>query len=133
MDEKHNAITDATAEAVYPGNEALEVANPKDFASELDELARTRIAEERQEMLKKAKEGLELSVESDEVVNYAIEQQGISVVDDVCIKNTTNQDINDLTLYIDSDTRLIEEFKLGIQSVQKTYGNEYIELVFKEV
>ena len=118
MDEKHNAITDATAEAVYPGNEALEVANPKDFASELDELARTRIAEERQEMLKKAKEGLELSVESDEVVNYAIEQQGISVVDDVCIKNTTNQDINDLTLYIDSDTRLIEEFKLGIQSVQ---------------
>ena len=28
---------------------------------------------------------------------------------------------------------LMQSFVLGIQSVQETYGNEYIELVFKEV
>ena len=52
------------------------------------------------------------------MVNYAIQQQGIPIIDDICIKNTTDQDMEDLMLSIDSDTGLIDEFELGIQSVR---------------
>lgn len=76
------------------------------------------IDEEWHEIIKKAQKGFELSIESDEVVTYALQQQGVSIIDDVCIKNTTDQNIENLLLCVDSDSKLIDEFKLGIHSIR---------------
>lgn len=92
MADNHELITDINEESMHQTEESLEAIN-------------------------KARNGLELAIESDEVVTYAIQQQGISFIDDVCIKNTTDQEFEDLMLSIDSDTALIDEFKLGIQFI----------------
>ena len=118
MDDNHKSITDISGESMYPAEEALDIAAPADITFEQENLMNNKTSEEQLELIKKARNGLELSIESDEVVNYAIQQQGIPIIDDICIKNTTDQDMEDLMLSIDSDTGLIDEFELGIQSVR---------------
>lgn len=76
------------------------------------------LSEERIEIIKKIQEGLELSVEADDVVTYAIQQQGVNIIDDVCFKNTTEIELDNLKLQIDSDTELIEKFTVGIQRLR---------------
>lgn len=102
---------------MYQTETVLDTVTPEDTTSEQEEIIHTETAEEQFKIIKKARNGLELSIESDEVVNYAIQQQGNPIIDDICIKNTTDQDFENLMLIIDSDTMLIDEFKLGIQSV----------------
>ena len=117
MADNARLITDINKETIHKAEAALDIPAPTDIASEQEEIMRIKIAEERREIIKKVRNGLELSIESDEVVTYAIQQQGIPIIDDICIKNKTDLDIEDLMLSIDSDTMLIDEFKLGIQSV----------------
>ena len=74
---------------MYPAEEALDIAAPADITFEQENLMNNKTSEEQLELIKKARNGLELSIESDEVVNYAIQQQGIPIIDDICIKNTS--------------------------------------------
>lgn len=62
--------------------------------------------------------GIALTIEVDEVVNYAIQQLGINIVNDVCIKNTTNDDLDNLSLQIDSDVKLVEKLVIGVQKLR---------------
>lgn len=117
MADNHKFITDISEEPIHRAGKVLDMVAPVDATSEKEEIMHTKAVEERFEIIRKARNGLELSIESDEVVTYAIQQQGIPIIDDVCIKNTTDRDIEDLMLSIDSDTMLIDEFKLGIPSV----------------
>lgn len=118
MIDNNKAITDINQESMHQAKAISGIAAPADIPSEQEEIMNDKTAEERLEMIEKARNGLELSIELDEMVTYAIQQQGIPIIDDVCIKNTIEQDIEDLMLSIDSDTMLIDEFKLGIQSVR---------------
>ena len=117
MTDNHKFITDISEEPLHQVGMVLNVTVPADATLEQEEIIHTETAEEQLEIIKKARNGLELSIESDEVVNYAIQQQGIPIIEDICIKNITEQDFENLMLIIDSDTMLIDEFKLGIQSV----------------
>lgn len=118
MDDDRKSVTDINLDETQFPEGPLDIAAPTDIVSETIDMEQSKTDEERFEIIKKAKRGLELSIESDEVVTYALQQQGVSIIDDVCIKNTTDQDIDDLMLIVDSDTKLIDEFKLGIQSIR---------------
>ena len=68
-----------------------------------------------EEQIEKINNKIEISIEADDVITYAVQQNGIEIIDDICIKNMTEADLNDLILRIDSDTRLIETYEIGIQ------------------
>lgn len=70
------------------------------------------------ENIKKSKSGLELDVDIDDVITYAIQQNGGEIVRDICIHNITEGDIENLTVQVNSDTALIELYELGIQKIR---------------
>ena len=74
-------------------------------------------AEDQIRFIRDAKTGLELSVESDDVITYAIQQNMAGIVRDICIKNTTEKDIDNLVVRVDSDTNLIEFFQVGVEKI----------------
>lgn len=59
-----------------------------------------------------------LMVELNDVLTYALLQNGIKLVRDVCIKNISQNVINDLMLKVKSDIDLVIPFEQGIQSLQ---------------
>lgn len=67
---------------------------------------------------KKAKEGIEFSAECDDIITYAIQQHGVKIVRDVCIKNTTDVSVKNLVLKISSDTALLNIFEEGVQELR---------------
>ena len=73
--------------------------------------------EQKSEQLKKEQNGIEMTIEADDVITYAIQQNGGRIVRDICLKNITEEDIDDLLIRIDSDTDLIQMFELEIQKL----------------
>ncbi len=65
-----------------------------------------------------ARNNIALSVEMDEVINYAIQQNGVNIISDICVKNNSQNEYNDLILRIDSDSGLIEKSEVGIQKLR---------------
>lgn len=86
MADSYMVTADISEEPIHRAENVLDMAAPVDATSEKEEIMYTKAVEERLEIIKKARNGLELSIESDEVVTYAIQQQGIPIIDDVCIK-----------------------------------------------
>lgn len=74
--------------------------------------------EEKKEIVKKTKNKLELSCEIDDVLTYAIQHNGAHIVNDICIKNVSEVDIDNLVVCIDSNNELVEKFELGIQKIK---------------
>lgn len=74
--------------------------------------------EEKKEQVKKAVDKIELTVDIDDVMNYAIQQNGVNFVNEVCVKNNTGVDLEDLTLKIYSDSDLLTEFEMPIQTIR---------------
>ena len=64
------------------------------------------------------KSGLELTCEIDDVLTYAIVHNGAHIVRDVCVKNVSEADIDNLVIKIESNNDLAEVFKLGIQKIK---------------
>lgn len=60
----------------------------------------------------------EFDVTLEEVINYAIQQNGGHIVRDVCIKNNSNEDIDKVYLKIKSDNELIENFEMELSKVR---------------
>lgn len=71
-----------------------------------------------------------MTIEADDVITYAIQQNGGRIVRDICLKNTTEEDIDDLLIRIDSDTDLIQMFELEIQKLR---AGEELHLKEKEI
>ncbi|SCY63061.1 DUF3320 domain-containing protein [Butyrivibrio sp. INlla14] len=74
--------------------------------------------EEKKIIISKAQNGIELTVDVEEVITYAIQQNGGDVVRDIVVKNTLDEDLSDIVLKIGSDTKLIEPCEVGIQTIR---------------
>jgi hypothetical protein len=74
--------------------------------------------EEKEEILPKSKDRVELSFEVDDVLTYAIQHNGAHVVRDVCVKNVSENDIDNLVVRIDSNNEMLELFEFGIQKIK---------------
>ena len=74
--------------------------------------------EPKNEIVGENRNGIEFSVECDDVITYAIQQHGGKIVRDVCVKNTTEVSVKNLVLKISSDTALINSFEEGIQELR---------------
>lgn len=72
---------------------------------------------EKKENIQSENSGLELSCETDDVLTYAIHHNGAHIVSDICVRNISDNDIDDLVVRIDSDNELIELFEFGIQKI----------------
>lgn len=59
-----------------------------------------------------------LSAEMDDVMNFAIQQNGSDLVREVVLKNTEETDFEHLRLRVDSDTELVTPFEMGIEKIQ---------------
>ena len=64
------------------------------------------------------KNTLELTCQIDDVITYAVIHNGECIVRDICIKNTTDKDIDNLLLEINSNNNLIKKFEMGIQKIK---------------
>ncbi len=68
---------------------------------------------------------IELVAEVNDVITYAIHQNGLRIVRGISLKNNTGQDIENLLLKISADSELIIPFEQGIQILR---ANEEIQL-----
>lgn len=74
--------------------------------------------EEEQLFKENVRNRLQLSFETDDVVNYAIQQQGVEIVRKVVLKNTTDEEIDHLLIKITSDTNLVAPFEISIEKLR---------------
>ena len=68
---------------------------------------------------------IELVTEVNDVITYAIYQNGLRIVRGISLKNNTEQDMENLLLRISSDSELIIPFEQGIQILR---SNEEMQL-----
>ncbi len=71
---------------------------------------------------------IELSSEIDDVLTYAVYQQGAKIIRDICVKNTSEEIYENLLLKIESDNALVDVFSLGIDKI-----DAFSELHFKDI
>lgn len=60
---------------------------------------------------------LQIQVEVTQVVNFALQQNGASIIREVLIKNQTEKDMENLLLRIESGSALFETSEQDIQSL----------------
>ena len=65
-----------------------------------------------------AKNVLQLSCEIDDVLTYAIVHIGAHVVRDVCVKNVSEADLDNLVVKISANIEIVENFKFGIEKIK---------------
>lgn len=65
-----------------------------------------------------AKNVLQLSCEIDDVLTYAIVHIGAYVVRDVCVKNVSEADLDNLVVKISANIEMVENFKFGIEKIK---------------
>lgn len=74
--------------------------------------------EKKKEIIQRAKSRVELSCEIDDVLTYAIQHNGAYLIRDICVKNISENDIDNLVVRIDSNNELVELFEFGIQKIK---------------
>lgn len=125
-EQKIQEVVDVKLEREEPVVESEPVISAGEVAKEIDPpevlpavTEKIELTEEQKlEIIAAAKNGLQLTFEIDDVMTYALQQQGVDIVDEVCIKNTTDKDINDLIVRITSDTNLINVFEVGVEKIR---------------
>lgn len=116
IEQSTEEIDEAKPIAITPGEEAVDIAPPEAIPEIPEEPELT--AEEKAEILTNAKNGLQLSFEIDDVMNYAIQQHGAEIVQEVVLKNTTDKDIDNLLIRVTADTNLVAPFEVGVEKVR---------------
>lgn len=71
--------------------------------------------DQQKEIMNRIRDGLELSCVIDDVITYAIQQNGVQIIHDICLKNITEEDMDDLIIRIESDNGLIDLYECGVQ------------------
>ncbi len=66
------------------------------------------------------KKNLSIEIKMDDVINYAFQQNRLPVIDEIKIKNSSSDEINDLMLKITSEHDLIDPFELSISKLEGT-------------
>ena len=62
--------------------------------------------------------GLTLQVEMDEVINYAIQQNSTEIIRNICIKNNSDREYDNLCVHIDTNTDLFDPLEIGVEKVR---------------
>lgn len=62
--------------------------------------------------------GLTLQVEMDEVINYAIQQNSTEIIRNICIKNNSDREYDNLCVHIDTNTDLFDLLEIGVEKVR---------------
>lgn len=109
------ADTEADKNSVV-GEAPLDVAPPEELKDESVEEVLS--AEEKEELIKKSKNGIQLSFDIDDVMNYAIQQHGVDIVREIVIKNTTDKEIDNLMIRVTSDTELVTPFEVALEKLR---------------
>lgn len=65
-----------------------------------------------------AKNALQLTCEIDDVLTYAVVHNGAHVVRDVCVKNISEADLENLIVKISANIELADNFKFGIEKIK---------------
>ncbi|MCD7994032.1 MAG: hypothetical protein LUK37_20495, partial [Clostridia bacterium] len=73
---------------------------------------------EKQPVRNIAENCLQLTVNIDDVLTYAIFHNGAHIVRDICVKNMSDSDLEHLLIQISSDIGVINDFKLGIEKIK---------------
>lgn len=73
---------------------------------------------EKQPVRNNAENCLQLTVNIDDVLTYAIFHNGAHIVRDICVKNMSDSDLEHLLIQISSDIGVINDFKLGIEKIK---------------
>lgn len=76
------------------------------------------VINENESIKEPVKDNIQISVETDDVINYAIQQNGGKIVRDICIKNLSETDIDNLIIKISSDNELINQSEMGVQKLR---------------
>ncbi len=66
---------------------------------------------------------MELFCEIDDILTYAVVHNGVNFVRDICLKNSSNVDIDHVVLKIETKNDLIENFELNIEKIKS--GEEF--------
>lgn len=89
-----------------------------DSPQELSIEAKAQAEEEKQAVANTAKNRLQLTCDMDDVLAYATVHNGAHIVRDVCVKNLSESDLDNLMLRISSRNNLIENLELGIEKIK---------------
>ena len=71
---------------------------------------------------------IQLTCKIDKVLNYAMVYNGIPIIHNICIKNTSNIDLQNLTLNIATDNGIIKPFIQGIELIKSEEEIHFNEL-----
>lgn len=74
--------------------------------------------EQQKEIRNRIRVGLELSCVIDDVITYAIQQNGVQIIHDIILKNHTEEDMDDLIIRIESDNGLTDPYECGIERIK---------------
>lgn len=61
---------------------------------------------------------LQLICDIDDILTYAIVYNGVNIIHDVCIKNVSETDLDNLMVRISSDNELIENFEMAVEKIR---------------
>lgn len=76
------------------------------------------LEKEKQPGIDTAEDCLQLTINIDDVLTYAIVHNGAHIVRDICVKNISDSDLDHLRIQISSNNELIKDFKLGIEKIK---------------
>ena len=71
---------------------------------------------------------IQLTCKIDKVLNYAMIYNGFPIIHDICIKNTSDIDLQNLTLNITTDNGMIKPFIQGIELIKSEEDIHFNEL-----
>ena len=68
--------------------------------------------------MEKTISALQLSCDVDDVLNYAIVHNGVHIIRDICLKNESEEEFQDLTVQFHSDNELIKKGGVGVDRIR---------------
>lgn len=68
--------------------------------------------------VKERKDALSLFCEIDDVLTYAIVHNGAYIVRDICVKNISETDLDDLNIKITASNGLTEKFEFAVEKIK---------------
>lgn len=113
---KQNVLNEA--EGVVQRNSTHKLSIAAEQVTEPEEIAELAAGEEKQAAIDTAKSVLQLTCDIDDVLTYATVHIGAHFVRDICVKNISESDLDNLMIRVCSDNDLIENFELGIGKIK---------------
>lgn len=76
------------------------------------------VIDDNESITKMSKDNIQILVETNDVINYAIQQNGGKVIRNICIKNLSENEYDNLIVKISSDNDFINISYVGVQNLK---------------